>query len=191
MRMRRNAMPWYPFVLVALLLTCGASAAPRPTAAAAVPSFAAPACPAATGAPIAGVRHTVLPCLDGSGAVTVSTGYGRPEVINLWASWCGPCRTESDLLESAHRRAGDRVFFLGVDTRDERSAALRFLGAAGVTYPQVLDPGATLARAEGVPGLPYTLVVDAGGRVVWRHVGVLTAPALRGGLALAGVTLPG
>lgn len=197
--MSRTAGRWLPLIVVLLLATCAGSTR-RPTQGgppAAEPRAASPiavrsACPSGTGTPIAGVRPTVLPCLTGTAhTVTVGAVHGRPEVINVWASWCRPCRAEAALLESAYRRAGGRVLFLGVDTRDERASALRFLAANGVSYPQVFDASAAFALRQGVPGLPYTLIVDASGRVVLRRIGQLTEAALRDGLASAGVILPG
>jgi cytochrome c biogenesis protein CcmG, thiol:disulfide interchange protein DsbE len=93
------------------------------------------------------------------------------------------------MLEAAHRAVGDRVAFLGVDSRDERAAALSFLASVGVTYPQVFDRSAMFALRVGAIGMPYTLVVDASGRVVFRQIGVLTPQALRSGLARAGVAV--
>jgi thiol-disulfide isomerase/thioredoxin len=180
-------------VLVLLIAVCGGSAAqPTPTGAAgpALTGAVAASCPADSGAPIVGLRLTMLPCLADPGRVVrVAVVHGRPEVINVWASWCDPCRREAPLLEAAHRAAGDRVVFLGVDTRDERGAALRFIATSGVTYPQVFDTSAGFAVGVGAVGMPYTLIVDASGRVVYRQMGVLTAPALRYGLARAGVTV--
>jgi cytochrome c biogenesis protein CcmG/thiol:disulfide interchange protein DsbE len=198
--MSRTARGSCALVVVLLLATCAgstrrpgradaASAGSRPASATAAVGAA---CPTGPGTPIAGLATTVLPCLTGTGrGVTVSAVHGRPEVINVWASWCRPCRTEAALLESAHRRAGDRVLFLGVDTRDDPTRALRFLADARVSYPQVSDPAALFALRQGAAGLPYTVVVDASGRIVFRQVGALTAEALHDGLASAGVILDG
>jgi cytochrome c biogenesis protein CcmG, thiol:disulfide interchange protein DsbE len=190
-------------VAVALLVAvaCGGSAAgrsPTPTSRSApadgewrpagpVADAVSASCPTDPGTPIAGLHATVLPCLTDPGrAVSVAAVHGRPEVINLWASWCDPCRREAPLLEAAHQAAGERVLFLGVDSREDRTRALRFLAASRVTYPQVFDASAAFARQLGVLGLPYTLVVDASGRVVYRHIGELTPQALREGLARIG-----
>src|SRR3546814_8760254 len=64
---------------------------------------------------------------------------GKPVVVNIWASWCAPCRTEMPLLERAARTYEGRVAFLGVASRDDRQDAAAFLDDVGVTYPNVFD----------------------------------------------------
>ncbi len=128
-----------------------------------------------------------LPCLGGGKDVTLS-GLRGPLVVNLWASWCGPCRHEAPVLRDAHRATGARVTFLGVDSRDEQAAAIRMLAATGVDYPQASDPPGAFATRSGVPGLPYTLVVDGAGHVVARRAGEITAGWLRDALRRAGTT---
>lgn len=145
-------------------------------------------CPEDIGVPIAGRTATVLPCLtDPGGLVRIVPGSGRAEVINIWASWCEPCRREVPLLETAYRAAGDRVLFLGIDSRDERGTALRFLRSTAASYPQVFDVRGAVARRLGIPGVPYTLVVAASGEIVLRQMGELTGQALRAALARAGI----
>jgi thiol-disulfide isomerase/thioredoxin len=114
---------------------------------------------------------------------------GRPEVINVWASWCGPCRQEMPMLESAHLTYGDQVLFIGVDSRDERGAALRFLADVGITYPQVFDANARFAASVGTMGIPFTVIVDASGSIVYRQFGTTTGEMLRSALDQAGVTV--
>ncbi|MBA3524063.1 MAG: TlpA family protein disulfide reductase [Geodermatophilaceae bacterium] len=114
-----------------------------------------------------------LPCLTIGPSIDLSALGGGPVLINLWASWCGPCRAEMPLLQAAHERYGERVAFLGVDTRDSGEAAADFLGAVGVTYPQVVDSDGDLLAHLGPQGLPVTVVLDRDGRVAGMHVGQL------------------
>jgi thiol-disulfide isomerase/thioredoxin len=91
-----------------------------------------------------------------------------PVVINLWASWCEPCRREMPLLEEISKRYADEVTILGVDVQDAPANAEEFVKEVGATYPIVRDPEATLAEPlTGVPqpGLPQTFFVDEGWRL--------------------------
>jgi cytochrome c biogenesis protein CcmG/thiol:disulfide interchange protein DsbE len=114
-----------------------------------------------------------LPCLTSKHDVNVSELRGHPVVVNLWATWCGPCRKEMPVLQEASERYGADVTFLGVDTRDEPVAAASFIEEVGVTYPQLVDLDGQLLAYTRVPGLPVTLVLDPSGTVAARHVGPL------------------
>ena len=96
-------------------------------------------------------------------------------VVNLWASWCGPCRKEMPVLQAFHEQHGDRVPVLGIDYHDpQTAAALELAKDTGVTYPLLADPQGALERRDAVPrlaGLPFLALVDAEGRVVHREFG--------------------
>lgn len=179
-------------VSLAALLTLIAPAAcraqdPAPTtddASAAAAPFAA--CPApATGSPRvtpAGgqlVADLTLSCFTG-GAPVALRGLGQPAVINLWASWCEPCRAELPEFQRLAGETGGRFLVLGVVTQNTRPAAASLGADAGVTFPNLYDESAALLHAVAGSGLPVTLFVDAGGVV--RHVdrsGALDLPTLR------------
>ena len=114
--------------------------------------------------------------------LSLSQFRGRPVLVNFWASWCIPCRTEMPLLEAAYRRVRGRVAFVGVDTNDTRGAALSFLRQTGVTYPSAYDPHGTTATAYGLFGLPTTVFVAPDGKIFERHVGALSSDALTAGV---------
>ena len=116
---------------------------------------------------------------------TVSTAcwLGQPVVVNFWAEWCEPCKQEMPAFEAVHQALGDQVQFVGVDYEDRASAALAFAEEVGVTYPLVEDPDGSFFDAVQGRGTPHTLLVDADGTIVRRHVGPLTQQALEDLLA--------
>lgn len=118
-----------------------------------------------------------LPCLTSGPAVDISALRGRPVLVNLWASWCGPCREEMPLLQAAYERFGKHVQFVGVDTRDGPPAA-DFLQQAVVTYPQLADPNGDLLNQLRIPGLPVTLLLGPDGSIMDRHVGAFQGTEL-------------
>ncbi|MGH3424160.1 MAG: TlpA family protein disulfide reductase [Nocardioidaceae bacterium] len=114
-----------------------------------------------------GLPPVELPCLGGGDPVRLSGLRGEPTVVNLWASWCKPCRKELPHLQQLHDRAGDRVRVIGIDFQDASpEAALHLAAAAGVTYPLLADPEGATRKDLGVIGLPQTVFVDRSGRIV-------------------------
>ena len=103
---------------------------------------------------------------------------GHPVVVNLWASWCGPCQTEFPIYQQVAARYGRRIAFLGVDENDTRPHAAAWLKRFPVTYPSYFDP----RRAIDVPlrtlaGTPQTFFFDARGREQYDHGGPYTSAA--------------
>ncbi|MDT0275584.1 TlpA family protein disulfide reductase [Blastococcus goldschmidtiae] len=120
-----------------------------------------------------------LPCLGPGPEISLDRLTGRPTLVNLWATWCLPCREEMPLLQEACARHGQDVRFLGIDTQDDPEAAAAFLSDLGIGYPHAVDADAELLRELGVRGLPVTLAIDEQGRVVDRRVGQLTPEELQ------------
>ncbi len=98
---------------------------------------------------------------------------GHPVVVNVWASWCGPCRHEYPMFQRAGTAHGREVAFLGVDTQDARGPATRFLRETPVPYPSYLDPkGAPIARSLGLgQSVPATVFLDRRGRTAFARQG--------------------
>lgn len=102
----------------------------------------------------------------------------RPRVINLWASWCGPCRAEMPLLAAAQQQHRD-IDFVFINQGESAAVISAYLNDQALTLHGVLrDPQAQWGLALGSSGLPTTLFYDAQGRLLARHMGVLTPVAL-------------
>jgi cytochrome c biogenesis protein CcmG, thiol:disulfide interchange protein DsbE len=130
-----------------------------------------PGCPAGLGPDLPDV---VLPCLAGGPDVEVSAkASGRPTVVNVWASWCGPCVREVPLLAAFGERAADRVDLVGVLTQDSLRSALAFAEATGMDWPSLVDDDGAVMRAFS-PAPPVTLFVTPDGRVAHVERGEFT-----------------
>ncbi len=119
-----------------------------------------------------------LPALDGA-AVDLAA-LGRPTIVNVWATWCPPCRREMPLLIAAARETPD-VRVLLVNQRETTETIRAFLEAQGLPEDGVLlDRTGAVGSQLDVAGLPTTVAFDAEGRLVDVHVGEISAAALRG-----------
>jgi len=125
-----------------------------------------------------GLPDLSLPCLGNGPSVQLGALTGRPTLINLWATWCAPCREEMPLLAEAFRERGDTIRFLGVNTQDETGSAADFVTTMGVTYPQAVDSKGELLSRLGLPGLPITLAIDPTGRIIAKQIGQMSPDTL-------------
>lgn len=141
-----------------------------------------PALVAATQAPVPATVGA-LPATDVAGFHRLLQQMsGTPVVVNVWAAWCVPCTDEAPLLVAAAREHPE-VQFLGVDFKDSRGGAVRWLAEHGVNYPSLFDPaGAILTDLAGV-GPPMTVFYDAQGVQRAKVPGLLSRSALDDGLA--------
>ncbi len=113
---------------------------------------------------------------------------GTPVVLNIWASWCDPCKQEAPLLEHAWRTDArpHGTLFLGLDEQDATNDASSFMRSYRVDYPNVRDPGNDVPRSYGATGIPETYFISARGEVVDHVIGVITSAEMRDGIIAAG-----
>jgi thiol-disulfide isomerase/thioredoxin len=126
----------------------------------------------------------LLPHLGEAAAIQLDEIDG-PAVINLWATWCAPCRRELPDFEQVHLEIGDEVRFIGVNLGDRAADAARFIAELGVTFDQYLDADGNLNQRLGTATLPVTVITDNQGRIAVVHSGPLDATQLRAAIATA------
>ncbi len=124
------------------------------------------ACPTPSGA--SELPPQTLACLGGGRPVDLTTVQG-PAVLPLWASWCVRCRHELPIYQRLAEQGGDELTVLGVDYQDTQpDAALALLGKAGARFPQVADPGGSLADTYRIVGLPGVIWVREDGTATFE-----------------------
>jgi len=119
--------------------------------------------------------------LDGPGTVSLASYRGKPVVLNFWASWCDPCKSEAAVLQrdwASYRSRG--VVFLGVDYHDLNSDARRFVSAHALTFPMLEDGSGNVTNRYGISQVPETYVLNREGRVVAHLRGPITDPGFAG-----------
>lgn len=164
-------------VLLAALAGCSTTGADEPTRSAGQEGYVGvernvTLVPPADRTPLPPVAGTSL---DGKPLSTADFA-GGVLVVNVWGSWCAPCRSEAPALQGASEKTRGKAHFLGITTRDNDPAPARaFVRAFGITYPSIYDPkGAALLGFAGTlppSAIPSTLVLDAQGRVAARVLG--------------------
>jgi cytochrome c biogenesis protein CcmG/thiol:disulfide interchange protein DsbE len=159
------------------LAACGGSSGGTPTAR--TPDYQA----ALAGAPkplakLYGKDDRLLPGGTAAFQGQLEALHGYPVVVNVWASWCEPCRQEFPFLQRLSARFGKRVGFIGVDSDDSTAAARTFLEELPLPYPSYSDPDKDVARLVGATaGLPATAFYDASGERVFVKQGQYASQA--------------
>jgi thiol-disulfide isomerase/thioredoxin len=129
-------------------------------------------------APLAALHKQANDLLDGGTSAyekRIAQLRGYPVVVNVWASWCGPCRGEFPVLQKLSARYGKKVAFLGVNSEDSNDAASTFLDEEPVPYPSYTDPDKeVLTSLGGFGGLPDTAFYDDSGKLVYLKQGPYT-----------------
>lgn len=161
----KHLLPLLAFVGLALLLARGLQLNPRevpsPLIGKPAPAFELPA------------------LLEGSAPLRQADLLGRVSLLNVWASWCGPCREEHPLLIGLAKRR-PQLQLLGLNYKDDRERAAQWLGELGNPYQTVgMDSRGQVGIDLGVYGVPETFVIDRQGLIRYKHVGPLTAELLR------------
>ena len=118
------------------------------------------------------LREAKLDSFSGK-AKKFSDFKGKPLIINVWASWCSPCRAEMGPLDRLARRYGGKQFnVIGISTDDDGNAAAKFIKQSGITFENYLDHDVFLENMLGASTIPLTVLVDADGRVLAKVRGV-------------------
>ncbi|HSH46810.1 MAG TPA: TlpA disulfide reductase family protein, partial [Longimicrobiales bacterium] len=127
--------------------------------------------------------------LDGE-KVALADFQGDAVLLNVWATWCAPCRQEIPELQSLHEEFADRglrIVGVTVDSRSALDAVRTFMEDYGMTYRIWHDPDQTALSTFGGVGVPITVLVGRDGRIAWEHLGAFQRddPALRGAIEAA------
>jgi thiol-disulfide isomerase/thioredoxin len=127
-------------------------------------------------------ERTLAPKLSGEtlDGTNFSSELGKITVVNVWASWCSPCRAEAPTLEEFAINNPD-IQFVGILTRDNLSSAQSFVKRFGLTYPTLIDDAIISSFRGSLPAnaIPTTIVIDADGRVAARISGQVTVSSMR------------
>lgn len=169
-RLRLALIPIAAFLLLAALFWRGLSGDPSE-----IPS-------ALLGKPVPEFSLGPIEGLGVPGFDSASLKTGQVTVVNVWASWCGPCRLEHPLLTALAERRDIRLY--GLNYKDEPENARRFLGTLGQPFAAIgADQTGRVAVDWGVYGVPETFIVDGAGLIRYKWIGPLTGEALGGVIA--------
>jgi thiol-disulfide isomerase/thioredoxin len=133
----------------------------------------------ATTVPLLPTDAAELPSFDLASYQQLLTGLrGTPVLVNVWASWCGPCSEEAPRLAQAAKTYGDQVQFVGIDILDARDSARQFMAKYGWTYPSLYDDVGAIRDGLGFIGQPVTIFYDANGTQVAQWSGAISQDEL-------------
>lgn len=118
-----------------------------------------------------------LDTLDGS-TIDLAAERDTPLVLNLWATWCAPCRRELPAFDQVSRESEDEVAIIGVNQGDDIDTASAMIDEIGIGFPQALDSTSELSRALAITSMPSTVFVSSSGEIVETHAGEMNADQL-------------
>lgn len=176
-------------VALTVLLAVGAAAAYKYlTSVTTVPpsppdNTSAPPAGGRTGAP--GNRNAApdFTVTDGGGnRVSTADLSGKPVILNFWATWCPPCRSELPAFDKLYRQYGNEVSFMMIDLtdgyRETVEGVKKFISENGYTFPVYYDTEGSVAEAYNVSSIPFTVAVGRNGNIVGTHLGAMSEAAL-------------
>jgi len=164
-------------LLLTALTGCGSAEADGQPAPTPVVENTTAACPEQPADPAAGgevLADVTVDCLGG-GELALGRAQGLPTVVNLWASWCGPCREELPVVQELADEAAGRLKVVGLVSQDPASNGVAFAADAGITMPTGVDAQGELAIEQGLRGLPYTYLLRADGSVAHLQLRPVTS----------------
>jgi cytochrome c biogenesis protein CcmG, thiol:disulfide interchange protein DsbE len=184
--MRRCAIP-AGLAVVTMLAGCtsgGADDETPPPAASPTAATVLEPCPEQPDEPAAGGSDVPALTFDcpGGGTLDLTRAPGVPTVVNLWGSWCAPCREELPLMQELADGGVDRIRVLGVISRDGEPQAESFADDAGITFPSAFDGDGALMAELGLNALPYTFFLAADGTLAHSELGPIDSVAELKGL---------
>ena len=127
--------------------------------------------------------------LDREGAeVSLSDFIGKPVILNFWASWCGPCKSEMPEFETAYQKYREEIQFMMVNltdgNRETVETAAEYIAGEGYTFPVFFDTESDAAISYGATSIPVTYFVDAEGHLVAYGSGALSGEILQSGMEM-------
>ena len=132
---------------------------------------------------------TVIGLADGE-ASRLDTPAAAPQVINLWATWCAPCRSELPAFDTVATAAGPSIAMHGVNVGEDQATAASLIAELGIDFAQSVDPSGDITAEVGVATLPATIFATADGEILEVHNGALDAEQLARSIGdLFGVTV--
>ena len=119
--------------------------------------------------------------MDGN-EVTLASFFGKPIILNFWASWCGPCKMEMPELQKFYEQYGEEIYFLLVSVDDDVDAAKAFIADSGYSFPVYFDTTSAGAYTYGASSIPLTYFIDAEGNLAAYYMGAMSESILQQGV---------